>query len=161
MTGKVFDEENRIKYVNTLEKYVFGGKGKIDLVAPSGTSHQYSFEVPKDPKFPGDVRFVYALHEGKKFYLGMIEHRHLRLTSHSRFDKAHDVVKGAYYIVDKVNNAIILERLPMKFYHDGRCAMCGREFKVSKYKKIGLGKKCLKRYEELVVPYVGERTSDI
>ena len=162
MTGKVFDANNQITDISTLEKCVFGGKGQIDLVSPSGTSHCYRFEIPKNPnRFPNDIRFVYAIHEDKKFYLGMIEHRTFRLTANSRFDVTHDVVKGAEYIVRVVNTGQDMNKLQMKFYHNGRCAMCGRKLTSNKWHKLGLGKRCLKKYEELIVPNVGERTQAI
>ena len=150
MEGRQFDEAKRIYKIDTLKRFIYGGAGKIDLVAPTGKSHTYAFEIPKDDEFPPGCRFVYAIHENKKFYIGIVENDIFRLTKHSKFNKDTEIVSGAYYILKLINSPNIkhLVNVKMKLYHYGTCARCGRPLNPSLW-EYGIGKKCDKKYIEM------------
>ena len=134
-----------------LWDYIHGGKGVITLYAPapSQTHHSYLFSSPADrDEFPDDVIFVYAIHENKRFYIGMLEQKSFRLTRRSRFHRDTDIVRGAYYIVRMALDQNALSRTPMILYNNGRCAVCGRKLEDEKYIKIGIGRKCFKNHVE-------------
>lgn len=130
-----------------LYDYMHGGQGVIKLEAPSGKSHLYAIIKPiNSSDFPNDTYFIYAIHETKKFYLGVLEDDSFRLTKNSRFLSNTEIVKGANYLVSMMNNPLLLSASPMKIYHMGMCARCGRKLTSSKTLKIGFGKKCLRIY---------------
>lgn len=132
---------------NLLNQYIMGGQAVVTLESPKGTKHTYVYAVPKNSEsFPSDVRFVYALHDGKKqLYIGMIELDKFRLTKNSRFLPDTDIVKGATYIEHMRHDQNFIEKSPMKIYHEGICARCGRQLKDEKSIAIGFGRKCMKR----------------
>lgn len=148
MQGKQFNELFRITTKTLLYRYVNGGSGQIDLVAPSGKSHTYRFETPIDGEFPPSVRFVHAVHGKRKFYIGMMEDGAFRLTRHSHFDKDTEIVRGAKYIVSRLDDGQpeSLEDCQMKMYHNGRCARCGRRLWNSRQCGEGMGRKCLQKF---------------
>lgn len=132
-----------------VRDYIHGGRGIVTLTAPSGTSHSYKFSKPvNSSEFPDDVIFVYALHESKLFYIGMMEGDRFRLTHNSRFLEDTDIVKGAKYIVRMSINDSLCKTSPMKLYHEGMCAKCGRQLTQEKSINRGFGPKCRKKFDD-------------
>lgn len=133
-----------------LLDYLNGGKAVVRLEAPSGKSHTYLYKRPENPgEFPNDVRFVYAVHnETQLFYLGMVENGRFRLTRNSRYAPDTDIIRGAYYIQRLANEQSLLDESPMKIYHLGTCAKCGRKLESEEARNIGFGRKCLVRYKK-------------
>lgn len=137
------DEKYRITDAGMLQEFLCGGQAELTLVGPAGTAHKYLFARPKNSDdFPPDIRFVYVIHEDKRFYIGMLEQGVFRCTAHSKFDESCECVKGARYIVLLSNNQILLNTTKMKLYQSGKCARCGRELDSDNAIKIGFGKKC-------------------
>lgn len=141
------ESSHEFKDSEVLNNYLMGGRAVVTLESPKGTKHTYIYAIPRNHEsFPADVRFVYALHDGiKEFYIGMIEMNVFRLTRNSRFLPDTDIVKGAKYIENMRNNQAFLDKSPMKIYHQGVCARCGRQLTDEKSIKIGFGPKCKKR----------------
>lgn len=137
------DSRHQLIGKEVIREYLMGGKGVVTLESPSGVSHTYCYFKPKDSSvFPEDVRFVYALHDGRKlFYIGMIEGGVFRLTHHSRFLPDTEIVRGAKYIEKMMNRDF---DTPMKLYHEGVCARCGRKLSSGKSLETGIGPKCRK-----------------
>lgn len=128
---------------STIWRYITGGRGVVTLEAPSGKSHTYLFRKPiATSEFPDDVIFVYAVHEDKRFYVGMLEGKFFRLTRNSRFLPDTEIVKGASYIVKMAINPGLKSR--MKLYHLGICCRCGRKLTTKKSMEEGVGPKCKK-----------------
>lgn len=146
---KMYEEnKTKLKTAYNINKYIHGGKGILYLESPSGEGHHYIFQKPSDEDaFPDDVIFVYAVHEQKKFYVGMIEDNKFRLTKRSRFLSDTDIVRGAFYIVKMATSEIIAQTSPMNLYHMGLCCRCGRKLKSENALAIGIGSKCLKKLE--------------
>ena len=133
----------RIEHRKTLRNCMYGGKGEVCLVAPSGKGHTYRFSKPRNSEqFPGDVIFVSVLHDGQPFYIGMIEKQKFRLTQNSRFEEDCESVKGAKYLMDMVNSDAFFEQSPMKVFHNGRCSVCGRSLDSERSIRDGIGKRC-------------------
>lgn len=127
-----------------IREYIYGGKGIVTLLSPTGVHHTYMFARPRNQDvFPDDVVFVYAVHDKQKlFYVGMIESGRFRITRNSRFDWHTDIVKGANYIVRMANDPSM--NTPMILYHEGMCACCGRQLTNPKSIESGIGPKCRK-----------------
>lgn len=148
MLNTSYLEDFRIASSSILRQYIHGGKGIVTLVAPSGKSHSYSFSKPINQDiFPDDTIFVYAVHEDKLFYVGMVENFQFRVTHNSRFNSDTEIARGAKYIVDLSNNPIMLLKTPMKVYHNGRCAKCRRTLSDAKSINLGFGTKCYKKFK--------------
>ena len=148
---KVYPESSRrLRSSQLIYNYIMGGRGIVKLEAPSGNHHYYMFQKPAETDaFPDDVLFVYAVHDfKKKFYIGMIEDGKFRLTRNSRFLADTDIVKGAHYIMKMARYEALAESTPMKLYHMGRCARCGRELTTEKSMACGIGPKCRKRLKD-------------
>lgn len=146
---KVFRENaTQIKDADILKEYLYGGKGVVELVAPSGKKHDYLFAKPaKISFFPDDVMFVYALHEDTKlFYVGMIEEGKFKLTKSSRFLPDTEIVQGAEYIMKLANVPGFIKKSKMTIYNLGMCARCGRPLKGEKQLTRGYGTKCYKKF---------------
>lgn len=142
-----YQETNQFKDTFDLDNYLLAGNAVITLESPSGKHHTYLYSKPKNAEvFPDDVRFVYALHNGKKqFYLGMIEMDKFRLTRNSRFDYDTEIVKGAFYIEKLRLYPGFIDKSPMRVYHQGRCGKCGRVLTDPKSIKCGIGPHCRKK----------------
>lgn len=142
---KLYPESRHLlEGVEDISRYIYGGKGVVTLLSPTGVQHTYAFQKPRDSdEFPDDVRFVYAVHDNcKLFYIGMVENGEFRLTKRSRFLNDTEIVRGARYIWKMANMSF---ETPMKLYHEGMCARCGRQL-TSEHSKIhGFGKDCLRR----------------
>lgn len=132
---------------STLNQYILGGCAVVTLESPNGKKHTYVYKIPHNStSFPEDIRFVYALHDGmKEFYIGMIELDKFRLTRNSRFLPDTEIVKGALYIENLRHSQIFMSSSPMKIYHEGVCARCGRKLTGAKSIEIGYGRKCRKK----------------
>ena len=145
MSIRYVDLNNKITEYAVLKDVMYGGKGVITMISPSGNSHQYLFSRPiNQDDFPDDIRFVYALHEDKRFYVGMIEQGRFRLTRNSRFTPDTEIVRGAHYFMKMISDERI-QKSPMTLVHGDRCCKCGRKLD-SKFGRIhGCGKKCFKK----------------
>lgn len=137
----------------TIYRYIHGGRGAVDLIAPSGKKHSYLFLRPRNGEhYPTDIVFVYALHnDDTKFYVGMIEEGKFRLTANSRFLGDTEIVKGARYIMKMATIDHFAEFSKMTLQHLGMCCRCGRPLSDEKYLEEGIGRKCRKYYEKQVI----------
>lgn len=131
-----------------IRDYIFGGRGVVTLLSPTGVHHSYVFKKPRnEDQFPDDVYFVYALHNGDKlFYVGMIENYQFRLTRSSRFLNDTEIVKGARYIMRMAFTSNL--HTSMKLYHEGICSVCGRPLTNPKSIEVGIGPRCRRRLDD-------------
>lgn len=131
-----------------LKEYIHSSRGELTLVGPAGTAHTYIFARPRNAEdFPPDVRFVYAKHEDRRFYLGVLEGDQFRCTHNSKFDESCESVKGAKYIVKLAENQNLLNWTAMKLYQSGKCARCGRPLDSGFGLAHGFGKSCWKKHQ--------------
>ena len=138
----------------TLRQCIMGGKGSVCLVAPSMKAHTYHFLKPRnESKFPDNTIFVYVIHEDHMYYIGMISHHTFKLTANSAFDEDTESVKGAKYIMRMVNEPGLIASTPMKIYHNGKCAVCGRSLDSEKSIASGVGPKCLHKLKSKLNVY--------
>lgn len=155
MKVRIYSEyKTQLTTSDNIYRYIHGGRGVVELEAPSGKSHKYAFTKPASPNaFPEDIIFVYAVHteeqKGMKlFYVGMIENNKFRITRNSRFLWDNEITKGANYIVKMATNPELAESTPMKLYHLGVCCRCGRALTSERALETGIGRKCLKYLED-------------
>lgn len=141
-----------------IHRYIHGGKGVVTLVNPNSlNAHSYSFQSPRGDDFPDDTIFVYAIHEGKRFYLGQLNDNTFRLTQGSSFGNNTESVRGARYIVRMSIDQELVSSERMQLYHSGKCCVCGRKLKTPSTLRSGIGKVCMKVYEARLkkVPWDG------
>jgi len=142
-----FDEDYRMLSSETIATYLHGGRGEVTLASPTGVAHRYLFSEPRNAdEFPVGTIFVYALHEGRRFYLGMLDNNNqFRLTSRSQFKADTETVKGAMYIAKMASDQNLVDQTQMMLYHSGKCCRCGRLLSSGKSISCGLGKSCRKQ----------------
>lgn len=139
-------DKYKITSTDTLKNCIYGGRGIVCLVAPSNKAHTYRFSKPKNTSdFPEDVIFVTVLHERKYFYIGMIEKGKFRRTKNSRFEEDNESVKGAKYLVELASNETAFNNTPMRMFHAGKCAVCGRKLDSARGIAQGVGPKCIRK----------------
>lgn len=154
-------KENLIlKDSKVIHRYIHAGKGELILQSPSGKAHKYLFLSPMNTAdFSEDTIFVYCIHNDKRFYLGMLQDTEpwFRRTSRSAFGEDTEAVKGARYIAKMANNQELVDNTPMKLYQSGRCCKCGRKLSVPSEISAGIGRKCLRKYNQFIeaIPWDG------
>lgn len=148
---RMFPElSTRFTSQENLYNYLYGGRGIVTLMSPTGDYHTYSYEKPRNAEdFPEDIRFVFVIHSDAeqytKFYLGMIENDKFRITRNSRFGSNTPVVKGAFYIEKLRKSQQFLDASPMKIFHQGVCGLCGSKIWSTKSLECGFGRSCRKQ----------------
>ena len=137
---------------SVIQRYLTAGRGEVTLVSPrSMKAHKYAFSSPRNKEdFPDNTIFVYVFHENHKFYLGMYDRFGFRLTRNSHFGEDTEAVKGARYIVRMAEDQKLVDRKAMLLYHSGKCCKCGRKLDSFDALKEGIGRKCLKKYNDLI-----------
>lgn len=142
-------EEHLMLDAKAIYRYIHAGQGEVTLVAPKSLhAHTYRFESPKNKaQFAPGTIFVYVLHDEHKLYLGILdEELGVRLTRQSTFGEDTEAVKGAKYIVKMALRQDLVDKKAMHLYHSGRCCKCGRKLNSYQANLDGIGKKCLKMY---------------
>ena len=144
-TGK---EKQLMTDASAIYRYIHAAEGEVTLVSPrTMKAHAYVFAEPKNKRdFPEDTIFVYALHNGHKMYLGLMDGSGFRRTQKSNFSEDTEIMKGARYIVKMASRQDVVNQKAMLLYHSGKCCMCGRKLDSDKALAQGIGSKCLKRY---------------
>ena len=139
-------EYNTFSCAKNLSKYLYAGKGCIELTSPSGKYHDYLFSKPSSRYFPDDVIFVFAIHNDETvFYIGMIECGIFRLTKNSRFLEDTEIVRGARYIFELSKSEERFRASKMKILHLGVCGRCGRLIQNTSKSYEGFGYKCYRK----------------
>lgn len=141
---------NRFTDTEQLRRYIYGGKGVITLLSPSGVHHTYYYKKPRnEDEFPDDVIFVYAVHDRcKLFYVGMIESGIFRLTRWSRFNSDTDIVKGAKFVMKLLQYPNYINETRMIVQHEGMCSVCGRKLTNPKSLMSGIGPRCARKLSD-------------
>lgn len=126
-----------------ISNYIKGGKGVLTLAAPSGKHYTYSFRRPKNTvAFPEGTMFVYVRCSDLHWeYLGMVIGSNLAMTAKSYYPSTSDQFRGAAYILRMASKDM---DTPMKLYHEGVCACCGRKLTDPKSIEFGIGPTCRK-----------------
>lgn len=147
-----FDPTGKEKWLmtdcNTIYRYIHGRHGEVTLVSPrTHKAHTYYFCPPSNARdFPEDTIFGYVLHDGHKIYLGMLDGSGFRRTRNSSLSEDTEAMKGIRYIVKMANRQDIVDSKAMLLYHSGKCCMCGRSLETKHALELGIGKKCLTKY---------------
>lgn len=131
-----------------IYRVIHAGKGQVTLVAPSNNAHSYKFLAPTNiGDFDEGTIFVYVLHENHTMYVGKLTEGGVILTRNSRFCADTEAYKGANYIARMASSQELTDKTPMRLYNNGKCCKCGRSLTSTDTRKIGIGNKCLKKYE--------------
>lgn len=146
-----FNQDFRMLSAATIHNYIHAGKGEVTLASPSGIAHSYLFSMPRNASdFPEGTIFVYALHNDKKFYIGMLtELNEFRLTARSYFNADTEVVRGAAYIAKMATCQDLVDTTSMQLYHSGKCCRCGRKLTSAKALECGMGRLCRFRFNTI------------
>ena len=140
---KMYPESSyELKEIQDIKNYILGGKGIITLSSPTGKHHTYSFNKPRNEGFPEGTIFVYCNTQDRIWlYVGMIDKDFkFRLTRASTWGNNCEIVKGIRYLMKILSRE--LSETPMKIYHCGSCAVCGRRLTDPKSIIRGIGPKC-------------------
>lgn len=142
-----------------IYRCIHAGKGKLYLVnSQTMKAHKYWFRRPVNvDEFPADTIFVYVFHDDSRwlykstYYLGKIGQTGLfQLTRGSRFEPDTEAVRGAQYLAKMSLSQDLVDAGKMHVYHDCKCCKCGRKLKGDWAVENGIGKKCLKKYEQFI-----------
>lgn len=144
------ESSSRLIGMNNIRNYLYGGKGIVTLESPTGKYHTYAFERPKKKNvFDPSVLFVHVkIDSGYWRYIGMVNSYGFHTTAKSEMSINSDEVRGAKYIVSMSRYE---GESPMKLYHEGVCAVCGRKLTTPKSIARGVGPRCAKILEGLDV----------
>lgn len=133
-----------LKTVDTARDFLLGGKAFFTLRSIK-TRVRYTYRV-KEAKY-GKKFFVSVMdgsdNEVSYKYLGMIEGQSFKLTKASKLPVSDPKVQAISWIT---NNLLIGKNLPstVEFWHEGKCACCGRKLTVPESIERGIGPECFK-----------------
>ena len=161
-----FDPEGKddliLKDSSIITRIIRAGKGEVILRSPSGIAHKYAFLSPRDTKdFPDGTIFAYIYHEGKRYYLGMMEPGPspitFRRTARTSFNEDTDAMRGVRFIIKMANNQGLVDRTSMKLYQSGYCCKCGRILTSKSAIANGAGRECMDKLQliEYAAPWDG------
>lgn len=130
-----------------LRQYICGGRGIVTLEnINTKIHHTYEFRRPNNPEeFDDHILFVYTLvRDNTWMYVGMYrtDYYVFRLTRASRFRSDSEIVRGVKYLVRRSNSDKSITDSPMRIYHEGICAICGRKLTTPKSIMLGMGPQC-------------------
>ena len=133
-----------LKGSQRIREYLFGGKGIVTLLSPSGKWRTYRFELPHMAgRFPAGTLFAYVKMKHDNWrYVGMVKGSDFRSTRGTTFRYNSPEYKGAEYIVKMMYYDI---NTPMKLFHEGICGVCGRPLTRPQSIESGIGPICRKK----------------
>ena len=125
-----------------IRRFIRGGKSRFTLRSKkTGTRYTYMVKKAKD----GDVHFIFSLYGNDNTsaysYLGMLKDKKLQLTRASKFKADSPQVKALDWSMRKIETEDIVPN-ELEFWHEGRCARCGRPLTVPESIETGFGPKC-------------------
>ena len=123
-------------------EYIKQGHGKATLV---GRAHRYTYKFSTDRNKPGSPVFVHTLvgsdNEADYLYIGFLGRSGLLFAGHKGNAKHPAYLALAWYLV-----AIEKGRAEQaEFWHEGRCARCGRTLTTPESIAAGIGPVCAEK----------------
>ena len=117
--------------MNALNAYIFGGRGKVEILSLSGSSYKFSYAyADRAEDFDNFPLFVYYIDEddhNREVYVGMVTNDTLRYTKSSRFAPESNIFKAAMAIDNARKSITSFEKCKNYIYHLGACCYCGNE----------------------------------
>ena len=142
--------EHKLQDNETIYKFLFGGNAIFTLQnEKSGNRFTFKVTTPKGGK-AGEIFFVGLLSgpdNGADYrYVGIIpsNKRYFKTTAKSRVSSSATSVKAIDWLVKTLNSGYALPD-GVNFYHEGRCARCGRRLTTPESIERGFGPECAKR----------------
>ena len=134
--------------ITGIQQFILAGKSTF-TIKNDRTSGRFTYKVDRvenNDGTPKDLWFVSALtgsdNESSYSYMGLINKNGFRLTKKSKFTPETTSVKGFTWLWNMVT---VKKELPenVKFYHEGRCAKCGRKLTTPESIEAGYGPICI------------------
>ena len=133
--------------INGIKQFILAGNS-IFTIKNDQTGNRFTYKVVRaeDDGKPKDMWFVSALtgsdNENSYTYMGIINGNGFSLTKKSRLTSEAVSVKGFKWLWDMTANN---RNLPgnVRFYHEGRCAKCGRKLTTPESIEAGYGPVCI------------------
>ncbi len=126
--------------------FVFAGRAHFSLRnARTGARYTYKVTRPKKQFVEGTTVFFVSYRTAEGWtYLGMIAFDKFKLTKASKMPFNDPSVKGIIWLLRNLDDI----EPPMEFYHEGRCAKCGRRLTDPESIKTGFGPHCYQTRKE-------------
>lgn len=142
--------EHKITSLKNIKNFVFGGNATFTVLnVETGNRLTYKVTTPKGEQ-RGNVWFINVLsgcnNETDYSFVGIVDKgkTSFRLTKKSRVKADSRSFKGFAWLFSHLSNET---ELPSKvnFYHEGRCARCGRKLTTPESIESGFGPECIKK----------------
>jgi len=140
-------ETKHLTNLEDISRFVHGGNAVFTLVSKAtGTRYTYKVRSAKDDK---DLKFVSVMYGSDNTshyaYFGMLRGKHFQHATKKTTIVKSDIRAHAFAWF---NYWLVQERLmdTLEFWHEGKCACCGRRLTVPESIASGIGPECAKRY---------------
>ena len=139
---------NLITDAAAAHQFIFGGRSRFTLVSKK-TEKRYTYRVAK-AKDSDDMFFASLLvgqnNEQDYEYIGFVKtgSTHSELIAGRKGNPNHPAFKGLSWLLSKIENSNPLT-MPddVEFWHEGRCARCGRALTDPASIEAGFGPECI------------------
>lgn len=151
---ETLDTRRPIADWGAVRGFVFGGAAVFTLRSlRTGTRYTYRVRVKKEDAAAGSADPVYFVNllrgpdnEGDYAYVGALRRdMGLRLTSASRMGRGAPGVVALVWFLDAMKGGRAVLGSSLEFWHEGRCARCGRRLTVPESLADGYGPECAGR----------------
>jgi hypothetical protein len=138
-------EAHRITNAGAISRFITGGKAYFTLRSTkTGNRFTYRAKASQD----GNVHFVGVMNGSDNTnsyaYLGIIKNGKLASTAKAKVPATDPRFKAIEWSYRKVTEGQVPDEL--EFWHEGRCACCGRRLTVPESIEAGIGPECIKRF---------------
>jgi hypothetical protein len=149
------DRKGQLTTWTAVHEFIFAGNARFTLRSlKTGMRYTYRIDVNKkdlkDPAKKDDPAYFVSLLRGADNerdykYIGCMHGTKFFITSASRLPHTSPSVQGLLWFLDAMSNTRNVLGKTLEFWHDGRCACCGRVLTVPESVASGWGPECAKR----------------
>lgn len=137
-------EAHRISDAIDAARFMTGARAYFTLRSTK-TGTRYTFKV-KQPKDKSDVRFISVLDSDNSYaYMGMVKNGKFGTTSKSKVAETDPRFQAFKWTRDFLATGKFPSTL--EFWHEGKCACCGRRLTVPASIETGIGPECIKKFQ--------------
>lgn len=136
-------EAHRMTNPQDIARFITGGRAYFTLRSTkTGTRFTYKSKQPKD-KSP--VHFFSIMVGNEYLYAGMLKNGNFGQTAKSKVSP----VETSYQALEWSLERILGGHMPgtLEFWHEGRCACCGRRLTDPVSIARGIGPECIKKFD--------------
>ena len=136
-------EAHRMTNPADIARFITAGRAYFTLRSTkTGTRFTYKAKQPKD-KSP--IHFISVLDGHEYKYAGMLKNGNFGQTAKSKVSPAETSYQALEWSLERVLNG----KMPgtLEFWHEGRCACCGRRLTDPTSIARGIGPECIKKFD--------------